>query len=97
METTMTNRNISRSKDFESFMRNANIGNESRDYLVMVGKLENWCTEYAGLIKRDFVNETADELISEFDGKVVELESQLMRLFSRKVLDNAMSYETNDL
>ena len=97
MKPTNANRTNSRSKDFESFMRNASIGNESRDYLVAVGKLENWRMKCAGIIARDYESKTADDIIGKLDAKVVELEQQLMTLFSNKVLDNAMSFETKSL
>ena len=87
----------SRSKDFAAFMQTANIGNDSRDYLMLVGKLENWSRECVSIITRDYNEKTADEIIEDIDNDVLLLERRIMNLFSDKVFANAMDIESDTL
>ena len=87
----------SRSKDFAAFMKTANIGNDSRDYLVLVGKLENWSRECVSIINRDFNEKTAGEIIEDIDNDVLLLERRIMNMFSDKVFANAMDIESDTL
>ncbi|GEM_PF-7097731 len=87
----------SRSKDFAAFMQTANIGNDSRDYLVLVGKLENWSRECVSIINRDFNEKTAGEIIEDIDNDVLLLERRIMNMFSDKVFANAMDIESDTL
>lgn len=97
METTKTNRMESRSKDFAAFMQTANIGNDSRDYLMLVGKLENWSRECVSIITRDYNEKTAGEIIEDIDNDVLLLERRIMNLFSDKVFDKAMDIDSDTL
>ena len=87
----------SRSKDFAAFMQTANIGNDSRDYLVLVGKLENWSKDFSTTITRDYNEKTAGDIIEEIDNIVLSLERRVMNLFSSKIFDNAMDFESDTL
>lgn len=97
METTKANRMESRSKDFAAFMQTANIGNDSRDYLMLVGKLENWSRECVSIITRDYNEKTAGEIIEDIDNDVLLLERRIMNLFSDKVFDKAMDIDSDTL
>ena len=97
METTKTSRMESRSKDFAAFMQTANIGNDSRDYLMLVGKLENWSRECVSIITRDYNEKTAGEIIEDIDNDVLLLERRIMNLFSDKVFDKAMDIDSDTL
>lgn len=87
----------SRSKDFAAFMQTANIGNDSRDYLMLVGKLENWSRECVSIITRDYNEKTAGEIIEDIDNDVLLLERRIMNLFSDKVFDKAMDIDSDTL
>ena len=76
-------------------MQTANIGNDSRDYLVLVGKLENWSRECVSIINRDFNEKTAGEIIEDIDNDVLLLERRIMNMFSDKVFANAMDIESD--
>jgi len=78
-------------------MQTANIGNDSRDYLVLVGKLENWSRECVSIINRDFNEKTAGEIIEDIDNDVLLLERRIMNMFSDKVFANAMDIESDTL
>lgn len=94
METKNNNRMESRSKDFAAFLQTANIGKDSRDYLILVGELENWSRRCHDVIGRDWQDGTQDNTIAEC---VDTIQQRLMHMFADSVFDNAIDSDSIEL
>ena len=58
-------------KKLETVLRTASLSNETRDYIVLLGKLHDCWNEFFDLIKRDYGIEQVDAIMDDVFNKAI--------------------------
>lgn len=66
-------------------LRNAEISTTTRDYLVLLGQLEQLADDFCEYCKRDFSETLADDATAGFLAPFEEMKNQLLHTFAAKV------------
>lgn len=78
-------------------LRNAEISTTTRDYLGLIGTLENLANDFYDFCKRDFSESVAEDMTADFLAAYEEMKNQLLHTFAAKVGQSVQFVNTNEI